>query len=364
MAFPPKNRRKLKLNNLIKLGWENAEPAMNTEFIARVITVQKNSYRISDGDMEYMAHLSGKFLNEASSTLDFPAVGDWVEVQKLVDEQKAVIKHVLPRKSKFIRQAAGLRTEAQIIATNIDTVFIVNSLNHDLNARRIERYVLAAYESGASPVIVLTKKDECSQAEVEAAISEVEPVAIGIPIVAVSSVTKDGIEELMEYLPAGQTIALLGSSGVGKSTLVNTLLEKEVQDTKGIRESDSKGRHTTTHREMFILPNGALMIDTPGMRELQLWEGESAIDATFQDVEELAENCRFTDCKHQSEPGCTVREALENGELTEGRFQNYLKLQRELAYEKRKQDQKAQLEEKNKWKQVSKELKSKYNQHG
>ncbi|RDW21063.1 ribosome small subunit-dependent GTPase A [Oceanobacillus arenosus] len=348
------------MNNLIKLGWESPNTVINTEFIARVITVQKNSYRISDGEMEYLAHLSGKFLNEAASALDFPAVGDWVEVQKLADEQKAVIKQVLPRKSQFVRQAAGLRTEAQIVATNIDTIFIVNSLNHDLNMRRIERYLLAAYESGASPVIVLTKKDECSQEEIETAIAEAESVAIGIPIIAVSSVTKDGMEELLELLPAGRTAALLGSSGVGKSTLVNTLLEKEVQDTKGIRESDSKGRHTTTHREMFMLPNGALMIDTPGMRELQLWEGESAIDATFQDVEGLAENCRFTDCNHESEPGCAVREALENGELTERRFQNYLKIQRELAYEKRKQDQKAQQEERNKWKQVSKDLKSKY----
>ncbi|RDW21185.1 ribosome small subunit-dependent GTPase A [Oceanobacillus chungangensis] len=352
------------MNNLIKLGWESPNTAINTEFIARVITVQKNSYRISDGEMEYLAHLSGKFLNEATSVLDFPAVGDWVEVQKLADEQKAVINQVLPRKSQFVRQAAGLRTEAQIVATNIDTIFIVNSLNHDLNMRRIERYVLAAYESGASPAIVLTKKDECSQEEVDTAITEVESVAIGIPIIAVSSVTKDGIEELMKLLPTGRTAALLGSSGVGKSTLVNTLLEKQVQDTKGIRESDSKGRHTTTHREMFMLPNGALMIDTPGMRELQLWEGESAIDATFQDVEELAANCRFTDCRHELEPGCAVREALDNGELPEGRFQNYVKLQRELAYEKRKQDQKAQQEERNKWKQVSKDLKSKYKRRG
>ncbi|WP_425453586.1 ribosome small subunit-dependent GTPase A [Oceanobacillus chungangensis] len=364
MTFPPLNRRKTKLNNLIKLGWESPNTAINTEFIARVITVQKNSYRISDGEMEYLAHLSGKFLNEATSVLDFPAVGDWVEVQKLADEQKAVINQVLPRKSQFVRQAAGLRTEAQIVATNIDTIFIVNSLNHDLNMRRIERYVLAAYESGASPAIVLTKKDECSQEEVDTAITEVESVAIGIPIIAVSSVTKDGIEELMKLLPTGRTAALLGSSGVGKSTLVNTLLEKQVQDTKGIRESDSKGRHTTTHREMFMLPNGALMIDTPGMRELQLWEGESAIDATFQDVEELAANCRFTDCRHELEPGCAVREALDNGELPEGRFQNYVKLQRELAYEKRKQDQKAQQEERNKWKQVSKDLKSKYKRRG
>ncbi|MBP2079323.1 ribosome biogenesis GTPase [Oceanobacillus polygoni] len=351
------------MNNLCKLGWENSNHSTNLEHLARVITVQKNSYRISDGKMEYLAHLSGKFLNETNSTMDYPAVGDWVEAQKLEEEKKAVIRRVLPRKSQFVRQAAGLKTEAQIVAANMDTVFIVNSLNHDLNVRRIERYVLATYDSGATPVIVLTKKDACSQEEVEAAIATVEEVAIGIPIIAVSSVSKDGVAELMEYLPAGRTVTLLGSSGVGKSTLVNTLLGKEVQDTKEIRESDSRGRHTTTHREMFSLPNGALLIDTPGMRELQLWDGESSIDTTFQDVEQLTTECRFTDCRHDTEPGCRVQEALATGELSEARFESYLKLQRELAYEKRKQNQKAKQDEKSRWKHISKFQKEHYKYH-
>lgn len=342
-----------------KLGWEDSIQ-IEKENAARVITVQKNSYRIADGAEEYLAHLSGKFLNEAMTSLDFPAVGDWVEVQKLQDEQKAVIKQVLPRKSQFVRQAAGTRTDAQIVASNIDTVFIVNSLNHDLNVRRIERYILSTYESGAVPVVVLTKKDECTSDEVEKAISQVEEVAIGVPIIAVSNITGDGFDELNGHLLPEKTVALLGSSGVGKSTMVNTLFDKKVQETKGIREDDSRGRHTTTHREMFILPNGALLIDTPGMRELQLWEGESAMDTAFQDVESLAEQCRFTDCGHDSEPGCRVNQALVDGELSEERFKSYLKLQRELAYEKRRQDQKAKLEEKNKWKKVSKSLKSKY----
>ena len=350
------------MNNLEKLGWDNSIQHINEETLARVITVQKNSYRIADGAREYQAHLSGRFLNETLSTLDFPAVGDWVEVQKLIDERKAVIKHVLPRKSQFVRKVAGVKTEAQIVAANIDTVFIVNSLNHDLNVRRIERYILSAYESGGSPVIVLTKKDVCTAEEVADIISQVEAVAVGVPILAISNVTLEGLDEMMQFLPPKRTAALLGSSGVGKSTLVNTLLKRDVQHTKDIREDDSKGRHTTTHREMFTLPNGSLLIDTPGMRELQLWEGESSIDSTFQDVEALVKECRFNDCQHDSEPGCQVKKAIEDGELSEDRFQSYVKLQREIAYENRKQDQKARLEEKHKWKKITKQQKDKYKQ--
>lgn len=348
------------LNRIEKLGWDDSIQDMEKGQLARVVAVQKNSYQISDGEIAYIAHLSGKFLNQATNSLDFPAVGDWVEVQKLPDEQKAVIHRVLPRKSQFVRQAAGLKTEGQIISANMDMVFIVNSLNHDVNVRRIERYILATYESGASPVVVLTKLDESTKEDVMRVTAQVEEVAIGVPIIAISSITGEGMDELMAYLPAPKTGALLGSSGVGKSTLVNKLLGEAMQATRDIREDDSKGRHTTTHREMFILPNGALLIDTPGMRELQLWEGDAAIDTTFQDVEALAMECRFNDCQHDTEPGCRVQEALESGELSEERFQSYLKLQRELAFEKRKQDQKARLEEKSKWKQVSKDIKNKY----
>ncbi|MEN2768792.1 ribosome small subunit-dependent GTPase A [Ornithinibacillus xuwenensis] len=347
------------MNNLESLGWKT-DSTINEESVARVLTVQKGIYRISDGELEYLATLSGKFINNAQSSLDFPAVGDWVEVQKLVDEKKAIINGILPRKSQFTRQAAGNKTEAQIVAANIDIVFIVNSLNHDLNLRRIERYVLLAYESGATPVVVLTKKDEASTEVIEEAIASVHEVAIGIPVVAISSITREGIDELLTYLPAFKTGALLGSSGVGKSTLINALFEREVQETKSIREDDSKGRHTTTHREMFLLPTGAMLIDTPGMRELQLWEGESAMEATFQDIEQLEDGCRFSDCKHSTEPGCRVQEALAEGELSEERFQSYRKLQRELAFERRKQDMKAKLEEKSKWKKISKHQKKHY----
>ncbi|WP_047983027.1 ribosome small subunit-dependent GTPase A [Ornithinibacillus californiensis] len=341
------------MHKLETLGWKDGLE-VEKEKAARVITVQKNSYRISDGEMDYLAHLSGKFLNEASSPLDFPAVGDWVEVQKLPEENKAVIKRIVPRTSQFVRQAAGERTDPQIVAANIDIVFIVNSLNHDLNARRIERYILLAYESGATPIVLLTKKDQVTEEEVRKAIATVSEVAIGVDILTISSLTGDGLDELETYLSSGKTGALLGSSGVGKSTLINSLLGYEVQETKEIREDDSRGRHTTTHREMFMLPNGAMIIDTPGMREIQMWDGETAIEQTFQDVEVFASECKFTDCKHKTEPGCRIREAIETGELTEKRFRSFIKLQREIAYEKRKQDQKAKLEEKSKWKKISK----------
>lgn len=348
------------MTNLDKIGRAGSNEELERDKLARVITVQKNSYRLSDGDMEYLAQVSGRYLHTATSTLDFPAVGDWVEVEKLYDEGKAIIKQLLPRTSQFVRQAAGDRTEAQLVAANVDTVLIVNALDHDFNSRRIERYILSTYESGASPVILLTKKDSCTLERLKEVVSATEEIAIGVPVIAVSSKTGDGLEQVRSYLTPGKTGALLGSSGVGKSTLINALLGEDVQETKEVREDDSKGRHTTTHREMFRLPNGGLLIDTPGMRELQLWEGETAIGTAFQDVEALEAACHFTDCRHDTEPGCRVKEALDSGELSVDRFHSYLKLQRELAYEKRKQNQKAMIEEKNKWKQISKYQKKKY----
>ncbi|HFO1054275.1 TPA: ribosome small subunit-dependent GTPase A, partial [Bacillus paranthracis] len=323
--------------------------------VGRILLEHKHIYRIICNDGEYMAELSGKFRHEAVTKGDYPAVGDWVYIKKIENEKKAIIHRIFPRRSSFSRQEAGTRTEEQVIAANVDYLFLVNALNHDFNVRRMERYLLLAYESGAMPVIVLTKSSLCE--DIEQKIVETEAVAIGVPIFVVDSVEHTGIESLQQFVTSGKTIALVGSSGVGKSTLLNALIGIEVAKTGDIREEDSKGRHTTTHRELFRLPSGSLVIDTPGMRELQLWEGSDVIQTTFSDIEELANTCRFRDCKHENEPGCAVHKAIDNGMITINRLQSYKKLQRELAYFMRKQDAVLARAERDKWKKISKQHK-------
>ena len=258
---------------------------------------------------------------------ELPAVGDWVAVRPLDGERKAVIEAVLPRRSAFTRKEAWRRTVAQVVAANVDTVFIVTAFGGDLSPRRLERYLTAAWDSGATPVIVVNKSDVAEDPAAE--LFEVEPVAIGITVSAVSAVTGDGLADLEPYLGRGSTIALLGSSGVGKSTLVNRLAGQELLVT-GETSADGRGRHTTSHRELVPLPSGAVLLDTPGMRELQLWADEEVLDTTFGEISELAAKCRFSDCAHEQEPGCAVREALSNGTLATERFTSYRKLQREL----------------------------------
>jgi ribosome biogenesis GTPase len=265
---------------------------------------------------------SGKLADE-----EMPAVGDWVAVRPIEGEKKAVIEAVLPRRTSFTRKEAWQRTVAQVVAANVDTVFIVTAFGFDLNPRRLERYLTAAWDSGASPVIVVNKSDVSDDPEAE--LLEVEPVLMGVPIHAVSAFTGDGLEALDAYLGRGRTIALLGSSGVGKSTLVNRFAGHEVLATGEIR-ADGRGRHTTSHRELVPLPSGAVLLDTPGMREFQLWAGEEVLDTTFGEISELAANCRFADCSHEHEPGCEVRRALDDGSLSQDRFLSYRKLQREL----------------------------------
>lgn len=271
-----------------------------------------------------------------------PAVGDWVAARRLPGERKAVIEAVLPRRTAFTRKEAWRRTAEQVVAANVDTVFLVTSFGPDLNPRRLERYLTMAWESGARPVIVVTKLDLA--ADPEGDLLPVEAIAFGVAVHTVSGVTEEGLESLRPYLGRGQTVALLGSSGVGKSTLVNALAGREVLVTREVR-SDGKGRHTTTHRELVPLPGGALLLDTPGMRELQLWEAPDGLATTFADVEELAVACRFADCAHETEPGCAVRAAIEDGNLDPGRLESFRKLERELVWMERRRDGRAIAEE-------------------
>lgn len=276
----------------------------------------------------------------------FPAVGDWVAVD---DEN---IRAILPRKTKFSRAAAGIEVKEQIVAANIDTVFLIQSLNRDFNMRRLERYMIATWESGAVPVVVLTKADRCEDAEDKAAV--VYNTVPGVDVNILSCVTGEGIEEIRKYFSFGKTVALLGSSGVGKSTLVNTLMGEELLKTNEVREKDSRGRHTTTHRELVVLPGGGLILDTPGMRSLSLWEAEIGLEVMFGDVEELINNCRFPDCSHGNEPGCAVREALDSGSLEVSRWESWRKLQKEFAHLEAKKEGKLRLKEKQWGKQISK----------
>ncbi len=326
---------------------------------ARVINEQKELYTVMMENGEIHARVSGKFLHQAVVRSDFPAVGDWVAVT--VEDDFAVIHAVIERKSSFSRNVAGSNkrksggiTEEQIVAANIDTVFIVTGLDKNYNLRRIERYLTLAWNSGASPVVILNKSDLCEN--IEEIISEVEIVSPGVPVHAVSA-RENHIETLKPYLIAGKTVALLGSSGVGKSTIVNVLLGKKIQSVNEISDSVHKGRHTTTTRQLFLLDNGAMLIDTPGMREIQFWGEEESISAVFEDIEDIMSKCRFSDCTHNGEPGCAIAKALETGELDQGRYQNYLSLQAELALlEQRKTKSKQQM--KKEWeKEIAKKVK-------
>ncbi|HIW33553.1 MAG TPA: ribosome small subunit-dependent GTPase A [Candidatus Paenibacillus intestinavium] len=345
------------------LGWnpyfENVRVEKNysRNMMGRVIAEYKHLYKVYTEDGECAAEVTGKLRHQATNRAMFPAVGDWVVVQDLVGESKKLIQEVLPRQSKFSRKVAGAVIEEQIVASNVDTIFLVNALNHDFNVRRIERALILAWEGGAQPVIILSKGDLCD--DVASKISEVESVAVGVPIHVITAVEADGCEAVREYIQPGKTIALIGSSGVGKSTLINRILGEELQRVNEVREGDDRGKHTTTHRQLLLIPEGGLIMDTPGMRELQLWDADEGVSSTFEDVDSLIAQCRFSDCNHNNEPGCAVRAALTNGELEQSRYNNYLKMNRELAYINSKASANLRNEQKSKGKQISMYLKTK-----
>jgi ribosome biogenesis GTPase len=339
--------------DLSRLGWNpnwdvrfrpHGERGLNA---ARVCVEHKELYEICTEHGERAAVVSGKLRHDATGPEAFPAVGDWVAVQLHGPDEPAIIHAVLPRENKFSRKAAGRGTEEQVVAANLDTLFLVTSLNQDFNLRRLERYLTLTWAHGINPVILLTKLDLCP--DPERLLAEVDAIAFGTPVYAVSALTGDGLGALTRYLQEGSTVALLGSSGVGKSTLVNRLLGEEVLEVREIREHDGRGRHTTTRRQLLLLPAGGVLIDTPGMRELQLWDGDAGLDATFADVAALAEQCAFRDCSHQSEPNCAVRQALKEGRLAAERFENYRKMEKEVRYLEVRQDARLQSEQKKEW---------------
>ena len=319
---------------------------------ARVLVQQRGRYEIATDAGELSATLAGRLAFEAEDG-EYPVTGDWVAAETRLAEGAATIQHVLPRSSSFVRRASGPgAARAQVVAANVDVALLAASMNADLNARRLERYLATAWESGAEPVIVLTKADMCADAD--GRIAEIAVVAMGAPVLAVSAVSGAGLDELRAYLRPGRTAVLLGSSGVGKSTLVNALAGRMQMATQAIREDDARGRHTTTHRELVLLPSGALILDTPGMRELGLWDAGDGMSAAFADIEALAAQCRFHDCRHDSEPDCAIAAALESGTLDAARWRAWGKLQRELAFQHNKDDPRAHAASRKVWVQRSK----------
>ena len=314
--------------------------------LARVVSVHRDSYKISKGRGEVFAELAGRFLFASDSPLELPTTGDWVAVQFYDDDSHAIIHELLPRKTLLKRKHAGRQVDVQLIASNIDEAFIIQSLNDDFNLRRLERYLVMVHQSEITPVVLLSKSDLMGESEIEQRTAQIHSLMPDIEVIPFSNENGHHIDAIINRLQAGKTYCMIGSSGVGKTTLLNKLLEDEYFDTAPIREDDSKGRHTTTARQLTPLNCGAIMIDTPGMRELGNFSVEHGLDETFSDVIELSRECRFSDCSHQNEKGCAIQSAIESGDLSRERYQNYLNLKKEsdfyeMSYQEKRHKDKA-----------------------
>ncbi len=341
--------------NLHSLGWNRFfEQQFNIIDIdkadpARIAMQHRTHYELIGAFGTLPGVVTGAFRHRTEPASGYPAVGDWVVATLEDNGAKAMIHAVLDRVSVFSRSGVtgGPRTEEQVAASNVDTVFLVSGLDSEFKQSRLERYLTAAWDSGATPVVVLNKADLCDN--LEAVLNDVQQAAIGIDVHTVSARNGDGIDDLRQYFTEGRTVALLGSSGVGKSSIINCLLGEDRQAVTEVSDEASRGRHTTTARELIVLPDGGIIIDTPGMREFAPWRDDGSLQQTFGDIDALAEQCRFTDCRHVNEPGCAVSEALRSGLLDQRRLENYRKLQRELAYLERRKDIAAQRRETRVW---------------
>lgn len=356
------------LTLLASLGWNDYFTARAQELslrdvrFGRVATTYNQGYRLYCDEGEVFARISGAWRHSVRERGNLPAVGDFVAYTHRQGDDHAILHALVPRRTCFSRKAAGFVIEEQIIAANIDYVFLVMALNQDFSPRRLERYLTAIWESGARPVVILSKADLCEHPE--KAVRETQAVAPGAEVIALSALQAETLEPLRLLFTTGgqvRTGVFTGSSGAGKSTLVNALLARAAMRVQDVRTSDDRGRHTTTHRELLLLPSGGLIIDTPGMRELQLWGSSDGLTEAFADIVQLTESCRYRDCLHDSEPGCAVQAALQAGTLSRERYMNYRKLERELAHVARQDDTRAQLAERKRWKTLTMQARRKGN---